>query len=244
MQRTSIDGGQRWRRVSQHVMTGALVAALALTVGCAGLRQRRAAVEPSGFLGDYSQLQPNDEYKAYLVYINPSANWSKYNAVMIDSVALWGTSVNLSPEDQAKIAGMMYNALYDTLAKNFAIVTSPGMNVLRLRGAITEAQGAKVVMNVVSSVIPQLRTVSTIGGMAADTSMLVGEAGAEMELLDSVTGVRLAAAVDRQTGTKALIRGGSKFSKWGDVKEACEYWADRVDKFLVKQGVRQVATAK
>ncbi len=243
MQRTSIDGGQRWRRVSQHMMAGALIAALALT-GCAGLRQRREAVEPSGFLGDYSQLQKNEDYPAYLTYINPSANWSKYNAVMIDSVALWGTSANLSPEDQANITGMMYNALYDTLAKNFAIVTAPGMNVLRLRGAITEAKGSKVALNVVTSVVPQLKILTTVGGMSADTAAIVGEAGAEMELLDSVTGVRLAAGVDRQTGTKALIRGGSKFSKWGDFKAACEYWADRIDKFLVKQGVRQVAGAK
>ena len=237
---TLTDGGHRLRRVSKRMIAGVLVAGLALSIGCAPLRQRREAVEPSGFLRDYSQLQKNDQYPAYLVYINPRANWSRYNAIMIDSVSLWATADKLSLEDRQMITGMMYNALYDTLGKNFAIVTAPGLNVLRLRAAITEAQGSKVALNVVSSVIPQLRLLTTVGGMAADTSVLVGEASAEAEILDSVTGIRLAAGVDRQTGTKAIIR-GNKFSKWGDVQEACNLWADHVDKFLVKNGVRQIA---
>lgn len=237
---TLTDGGHRWHRVSKRMIAGALVAGLALSIGCAPLRQRREAVEPSGFLRDYSQLQKNDQYPAYLVYINPMANWSRYNAIMIDSVSLWATADKLSLEDRQMITGMMYNALFDTLGKNFTIVTAPGLNVLRLRAAITEAQGSKVALNVVSSVIPQLRLLTTVGGMAADTSVLVGEASAEAEILDSVTGIRLAAGVDRQTGTKAIIR-GNKFSKWGDVQEACNLWADHVDKFLVKNGVRQIA---
>jgi len=237
---TLTDGGHRWRRVSKRMIAAALVAGLALSIGCAPLRQRREAVEPSGFLRDYSQLQKNDQYPAYLVYINPRANWSKYNAIMIDSVSLWGSSDKLSLEDRQMITGMMYNALFDTLGKNFAIVTAPGMNVLRLRAAITEAQGSKVALNVVTSVVPQLKILTTVGGMAADTAVLVGEASAEIEAVDSVTGERVAAGVDRQTGTKAIIR-GNKFSKWGDVQEACNYWADRVDKFLVKNGVRQIA---
>ena len=236
------DEEHRWRHVSKRMVAGALAAGLALSIGCAPLRQRREAVEPAGFLRDYSQLQKNDQYPAYLIYINPTANWSKYDAVMIDSVALWAKEQKLSPEDQQMIAGMMYNALFDTLAKHFAIVRAPGMNVLRLRAAITEAEGSKLVLNLVTSVVPQLRVLTTVGGMAADSSVLVGEASAEMEVVDSVTGERLAAAVDRQTGTKALIR-GEKFSTWGDVQLACNYWADRVDQFFVKNGVRQRATA-
>jgi uncharacterized protein DUF3313 len=234
------DEGYQWRHLSRRLIVGGLAAGLALSVGCAPLRQRREAVEPSGFLRDYSQLQKNDEYPAYLIYINPSAQWSKYNAIMIDSVGLWAATENLSPEDRQTVTGMMYNALYDTLGKNYAIVTTPGMNVLRLRAAITEAQGSKVALNVVTSVIPQLRLLTTVGGMAADTANIVGEASGELEITDSVTGVRLAAGVDRQTGTKAIIR-ANKFSKWGDVQEACNVWADHVDKFLAKQGVRQRA---
>jgi Protein of unknown function (DUF3313) len=221
-------------------LTGALVGCLALAIGCAPLRQRRAPVEQSGFLGDYSQLQNNDAYPAYLIYVDPTADWSKYDAILIDSVSLWGKAGELSDADRQTIAGIMYNALHDRLGKNFSIANASGPNVLRLRAAITEAKGSKVTLNVVTSVVPQLRAISTVGGMGADTAALVGEASGEMEIVDSVTGRRLAAGVDRQTGTKALLR-GNKFAKWGDVQSACDYWADRVDQFLVKQGVRQKA---
>ncbi len=161
---TLTDEEQRWRPVPRRVIAAALIAGLAFTVGCSPLRQRREAVEPSGFLHDYSQLKENDQYKAYLVYINPKANWSNYNAIMIDSVSLWAKEDKLSPEDRQMLTSIMYNALFDTLAKNFAIVKSPGMNVLRLRMALTEAEQSKVVLNLVTSVVPQLRVLTTVGG--------------------------------------------------------------------------------
>lgn len=230
--------GRRQRRGPTQLIALTLIWALAVTAGCAPLRQRRAPVQESGFLGDYSLLKKSDEYPAYLVWINPKANWPKYNAVMIDSVSLWGQGEKLSPEDRQKVAGLMYNAVYDAISKHFTIAPAPGLNVLRLRVALTEAKGSIVPLNVVTSVVPQLRVLTTIGGMAADTTALVGEASGELEILDSVTERRLAAAVDRQTGTKALFR-ANKFSKWGDVKEACDYWAGNIAKFLIKSRVQQ-----
>ncbi len=55
--------------------------------------------------------------------------------------------------------------------------------------------------------------------------MLVGRAGVEAEILDGVTGQRLAAAVDRRAGTKTL-RGG--VSKWSDVQNAFDYWSEKL----------------
>ena len=37
-------------------------------------------------------------------------------------------------------------------------------------------------------------------------------------------------------GTKGLLRA---FSKWADVENACNRWAERARDFLVKQGVQQ-----
>jgi hypothetical protein len=41
-------------------------------------------------------------------------------------------------------------------------------------------------------------------------------------MLDSVTGERLAAAVDKRQGGKGVFRG-----KWEDTKEAFDFWAKR-----------------
>ena len=46
-------------------------------------------VEPSGFLGDYAQLQPGRSDQAQLVFIDPKADFSVYDKVLIDPVAIW-----------------------------------------------------------------------------------------------------------------------------------------------------------
>ena len=70
--------------------------------------------------------------------------------------------------------------------------------------------------------------------MAADTATTVGEATAEAEITDSITGERLIAAVDQRAGTKQL----NQLSTWDDVKAACEFWAEHITKDLVRLGVR------
>lgn len=57
-------------------------------VGCGTTDQARK-VDTSGFLGDYSQLQPGKSGEALLVYRNPGADFSKYDKVLVDPVAVW-----------------------------------------------------------------------------------------------------------------------------------------------------------
>jgi hypothetical protein len=85
--------------------------------------------------------------------------------------------------------------------------------------------------NAVTSIVPQLRLLSTLGGAATDVQVFVGRASAEAEISDSLTGERLLAAVDQRSGTKA-IRGGLK--TWSDAKEVFEYWAERVRERLTE----------
>ena len=54
------------------------VALLLLLAGCATTEQTRS-VEPSGFLGDYSRLQPGKSGQALLVYIDGTADFSRYD---------------------------------------------------------------------------------------------------------------------------------------------------------------------
>jgi Protein of unknown function (DUF3313) len=219
-----------------------LLAVIGSSIGCGiirPLRQRRGAPEHAGFLVDYSQLRHREGYAAQEVYINPQAAWSKYDAVYIDSVALWVKDPSTAPskEDGQMLTAMAYKALADKLGEKFKLVNQPGPGVLRIRAALTEAKGANVPLNAVTTVIPQLRVVAAVGGVAGDTAKLVGAASGEAEILDSVTNERLAAAVDAVAGTKGITRA---FSKWADVENACNRWAERIRDFLVKQGVRTI----
>ncbi len=201
-----------------------------LVAACATTRQTRS-VEKSGFLGDYSQLREGGDDEAQLVYIDPDADFSVYNAILIDSVTLWHESdlSKIPAEELQALTDYLYSALQKELSKDYEIVNTPGVGVLRFRAAITEAKGARVVGNVVTSVIPQLRMLSSVAGLATDTQVFVGKCGIEAEMTDSLTNFRLMAAVDERAGTKAL-RGG--LGEWSEVERAFDYWAERLRKRL------------
>jgi hypothetical protein len=131
------------------------------------------------------------------------------------------------------LTDFFYAALLDELSKKFTIAKTPGPGVLRLRAALTQAKGAKVAMKAITTVVPQLRVLTTVVGVGADVAVTVGGATAEMEVTDSITGERLAAAVDERVGKKAF----TQLKKWSDVKAACEFWAEGVTQFLTRQGV-------
>jgi hypothetical protein len=206
----------------------ALVGAAALA--CAGTRQPRAEAASSGFLGDYSMLAPGKEGEAQLVYANPNADFSRYRAVMIDSVTLWRGKTDshlskLSREDQQMLADRLYKALHTALAKEWAIVENPAPGVLRVRAALTDAKGSNVPLDVVTTVIPQVRLLATAGGLGADTAVTVGKVTAEAEVTDSLTGERLLAGVDARVGTRGLE---GVTNKWSDVQMAFDDWGERL----------------
>jgi uncharacterized protein DUF3313 len=218
----------------------AVLVACQLVTGCAATRGRRGEPEQSGFLRDYSQLKENPDYPAALVYIAPGVQWSRYNAIHLESAGLWVSEATkgISPEDQQHLTDTLYKKMYDDLSKVFTLTDQPGPNTLRLRVALTQAQGAKVAVRVVTTVIPQLRMAGGVVGLAGDTATTVGSATVEMEILDSVTNQRLAAGVDNRAGTKVLFAKRS-YQTWGDVEAACDRWSSRVAWQLARVGVQR-----
>ena len=93
-------------------------------------------------------------------------------------------------------------------------------------------------MRTVSSIVPMMFVTSTAAGLSADVANTVGTATLEAELLDAVTGERLAAAVDQRAGTKSVLAGTRTFKVWGDVQAACEFWAEGLTQKLVQLGVQ------
>jgi hypothetical protein len=206
--------------------------------GCGALRARRGQPDESGFLRDYSQLKPKDGYDAQLVYINPRAMWSRYDSVQLDAVTLWVNEDQgkLSTQEKQMLTDILYKALYDQLGKAFVMVEEPGPNVLRFRAALTQAKGANVPLNTMTTVVPQLRVATMAVGLTADTATTVGSATLEAEVLDSITNQRLGAVVDQRAGNKSL---GTLLKKWGDVQKACEFWAQQVTFALLRMGVKR-----
>jgi len=200
----------------------------ALSSSAAGCATRQTGkAQPSGFLGDYSRLSPGGKGEAQLRYIDPDVDWKKYTAVLIDTPLVYADSetTELTKSDQKRLTDDLHDALVDALEKDYQIADEPGPGVLRVRTAITEAQGAKLAMNAVTGIIPQLRLLTMIGGMATDTATFVGKCSTEIEITDSTTGTRLAAAVDQRVGTKDPR---NMLNKWDDVDSAFKEWAERL----------------
>lgn len=206
----------------------ALALAAALLFGCATTQQSGNA-QPSGFLGDYSTLAPGGEGRALLVELDEGAPWASYDRILIDPVTVWRSEESglaEIPEDELlQLVNHLDASLRSRLAQDYTLVEEPGPGTLRLRVAITEARGSRVVADTVSTVIPQLRLLSNLGKLASGTHAFVGRAGVEAEILDARTGARLAAAVDRRAGGKSLT---GATDTWSDVKEAFDHWSEQL----------------
>jgi hypothetical protein len=253
LETTSQNNKGEFMESARHRTGFAVAAMIVLTVvaltstGCGILWPTRGRhfedTERSGFLGNYSQLAPREGFDAQEVYVNPKAVWPRYNAIYIESVSLWviDDSKKLDPKDQQMLTDMLYKSMSDKLGEKFKLVKEPGPGVIQLRMALTEAKGARVALNTVTTVVPQLRTASLIVGLGTDTAALVGAASMEAEATDAITNDRLAAVVDSRAGTKGIMR---MLSKWADVEAICDHWGERARDFFAAQGVQQKVPQK
>jgi hypothetical protein len=125
-------------------------------------------IRDTSFLKNESQLQSGRGNQARLVYIDPEADFSQYDKVIIDRVALWFQDEKASGEtpsaEQQHLAGYFTAALRHELQLEFHPVEKAQPGAMRVRAAITRLSE---------------------GGVSV-----------AIEAVDAVSGSRLAAAID------------------------------------------------
>lgn len=195
--------------------------------GCPATRQARSdPAVPSGFLGPAGSLLAEgtgDQPKLY--YRNPEIGWSGFDAVLLDPVTVWrdaGTK-GVSQADAQTLANNFHKLLYESLSKDWSMAVEPGAKTLRLTVALTQLEGSDVVLNVVSSAVPQLRVVTGLQGYATGKPLFTGAAGMAFKVVDSGNGNLLSEGVDGRVGQKHL---DDSWKQWSDVDEAMRYWAE------------------
>ncbi|MEW6518660.1 MAG: DUF3313 domain-containing protein [Thermodesulfobacteriota bacterium] len=201
-----------------------MILAIFILAGCAASGMK--TVKKSGFLQDYDQLKPGGDDQAALVYIKPGINLKPYNKLMFERIrVLLSDKADYQAVDPVllkELTDYYQNAIFNAVKGGYEIVDQPGPDVLRVRVAITQLQPSSPVANTMSTIIPVGMVVAGATKAATDENLGTGEAGTEFEMLDSVTGERLAAAVDRRQGGKMAFRG-----KWDDTEAAFDFWAKR-----------------
>ena len=197
------------------------------------LRKMPAGKEISGFLKDYSKLQPNPNLEGNaLTFVRPDEkkNLHKYIAMIVDPVQVYLAS----DADESKLpekargvgARYFHKALMGSVASAFPVVDESGPLVLRLRAALIGVD--------VGGEIPAANKSADSQG-SLEHAINIGKVGVEMELVDSETGEQIAAMVDRENLGAGAEIGSVNFSKqekWAAAYEAFDGWARHVRDFL------------
>lgn len=188
----------------------------------------------SGFLSDYYKyLKPGVEEGApKLMWIKPGVDHTKYKKVMVDYVIFAFADdaeyKGIDANEMKKIADSASLALVNSLKKEFPVVSQPGPDVLRIRTAIVDLRPSRPALSAVTSVTPMGLGISILKKGATDHWTGSGATTAEMMVLDSMTHEVIAAGEDqKEAGFK------ERFTKWGSVDEAFEFWGERLTKRLV-----------
>lgn len=194
------------------------------------LKKMPANQQYSGFLKDYSALKPNPALdEDAMTYVNPDKMKSlhRYVAVMIDPIEVYvatNADDSLIPKKASEsVTNYFRHSLVSSLSDAFAIVDTPGPLVLRLRAAI-------VGLDTGGEVAPVENDEEKM-----DRAIVLEKVGVEMELVDSESGERIAAAVDKaKLGAGAQV-GSVNFSRherFVEATAAFDQWAGRLRQFL------------
>jgi hypothetical protein len=223
---------------STTIFAAGALALMLLCLGCSTTVESEPAaakaVEAGGplpqsvtaFLGpDASKLAPGPKGGAALVWVDPNAQWSNYNRILLEPVQFWAAADSkVSDSDQQVLTTYFYNALKTNIPEQgFTLADQAGPGVIRLQVALMDATTAVPGLRTISVVVPQARVLNLAQSLATDSYAFVGSAEAEMKATDSVSGALLAEAVDQRAGGMGL-KSAATF-QWGDAQNAMDYWA-------------------
>lgn len=165
-------------------------------------------------------MQQGQRGEALKLYINPQYQQTckTYDKVLIEPVGIWAnkdTDISAIPaEDKQILVNHLHGSLVHKMDKHYQIINNAQPGTLRIRTAITEAEGSRVALDVVSTFVSQMLVMSQLKGLATGTAAaFAGKASGEAEITDAISGKRLASAVDSIVGEKSTT---GVTRKWDD----------------------------
>ena len=237
----------------QHAKTLVLTALLALSgIAASEALAESASAAPrtlgdyatKGFLSDYSKLAPVEGDKDAYRYVDNAVDFSKYSKLLIDRIRVWYKDdtdyKGIDPDDLKALTDYFHQALVKAVGDDYAVVSEPGPDVLRVRIAVTDLVPNKTEASVVSLVVPFAWVADAGTGVAkgeTGSTAFTGQATIEMEALDSVSSQQVGAYIDKEVGkkyqwTKGVSEGVSSYmgaySKWDYTKKSMDIWAQRL----------------
>jgi hypothetical protein len=184
-----------------------MVVVIGLAVMLGGCAKK---AQETGFLSTYKNLEPVSDN--LMRYIGPDV--SEYSKFILDPIEVKcyneQNCEKITSENVAHLKEYLYSQIVDTKPPQYELVSRPGPGVARIRIAVTNLQKSTPALNV----LPWTK----LAGVG------LGQASAEVELVDSETGKQLAAAIISDTGSRFSLSG---LSQWGDVEAVMKSWAQK-----------------
>ncbi|RJP93688.1 MAG: DUF3313 domain-containing protein [Desulfobacteraceae bacterium] len=203
-----------------------------LAAGCASKKPHY-----SGFLEDYPEFQPGQKGGVDLVYLKEGVDFKKYNKMMLDHIIFFTNPdakfKGVEADELKKLEDSFHSALKNELEKEYPlvaypIVDAPAPDVMKLRIAVTTLNpGRPVVCGAAMALLPIRLTVGEAKKAITGEDIGAGSASIEVEMLDSMTNQRIAAAIDNYSESP-----DSCVSAEGAAHEAFGFWAKRLRFFM------------
>lgn len=170
--------------------------------------------EQTGFLSTYSNL--NQAGPSSLRYIEPNNRLAQYSKFIILPVEarVYG-STDVSAEQIESLERLLEDALEEALAADYEVVDTPGVDVAEVRVALTDIKKSTAVLNAV----PRLKL----------TDVGLGGVSMEGEILDSYSGVQIAALVESALGRNLNWNPNEMDDAEGVMQDLADRLVDAID---------------
>jgi hypothetical protein len=201
-------------------------------------QQDQPSSQESGFLGDYSKLQPDPKNPDLLIYWKDKSVLKHSSKFILEPVTVYllpeAQQRGIDPEDLAMLARYFTKAVTDELTKSgrYEIVTEAGPGVMVVRVAITNVEPTGGKKNATLKGAATAASVAVAPGASLLVPRLsVGKVAIEGEIDDSVSGERMVAFMSSKGGRR-FFSGLNAYKKWGDIQAAFRSWAKSFRKRL------------
>lgn len=191
-----------------------------------------AESENSGFLGDYSALSEVQDTAGDKVmrYVNPKFTSAEYQAIIVDAIQYYPSpkpNEQVTTSTLTEISNYLEKGLNEKLGSKVTLAPEPGPGVARVRTAITAVAANSPGLKPYE-LVPIGFLVSSVKGRGKEAAIQV-----EVEVVDSVTGELLGAAVRKGVGAKLASKDAKLSLK--DLQPLLDKWIDTGASFVAER---------
>ena len=180
----------------------------------------------SDFIENMPELAPDSDRSGAMIWEKPGLNRADYTRVMIEPITIY-----ISPDSKEKglkadelkvLADGFLEALTNTLEPEMPVVSQPGVGVIYIRAALVDVKMANKKRGLMS--YTPVGLVVTTAANAAGARVILKDAVLQVEVLDSISGERLAVLTD-----KAPTTAGEEDLSWESIGKTFTFYAERME---------------